>query len=761
MASDNGLQSKILEISQHIDELKKQGLDNPEKVMKALTSALDELEVSLEELSAANEEIIQQNEELVKAHEALRESDVKYRTIADNTYDWEIWLDPGGSFLYCSPSCERITGYRADEFIADSGLLRTILHPDDRAIFEDHFCEVRRDSSHKQEMELRIVRPDGTMRWIGHACQPVFDDEGCFLGARGSNRDITERKQAEEALRKAKVNLEIHVKERTAELELVLAQLKEEINEREAAEKAVKAERQRFIDVLETLPAYLVLLTPDYHVPFANRFFRERFGESHGRRCFEYLFGRTEPCEICETYSVLKTNKPHHWEWTGPDDRNYDIFDFPFTDSDGSTLIMETGIDITERKRAEIELKKYREHLEELVLDRTRELEAANAELHVEIAERKRAEAALKEGEQRFRDAVDNFPNVFVIYGPDRRIQFINSIGLEITGHREADVIGLRDEEIFPPEIINSYVPALKRAVGTKMPQTLERTRVASMGGQTVVINVIPLLDKRGEIRRILGITYDITERKLAEEEIKKLNQDLQNRAAALEAANKELESFSYSVSHDLRSPLRAMDGFSRILQEDYSAQLPPEAQRYLQLVRSSAQQMGRLIDDLLAFSRLGRQSLNKQYVLPIDLVNNVLDELKSEFTGRRVDIVISDLPACEADPILLKQVFVNFISNALKFTRKREAARVEVGSQTMNGKVVYFIKDNGAGFDMQYMHKLFGVFQRLHSTDEYEGNGVGLANVQRIIHRHGGTVWAEGEVDKGATFYFTLNGGI
>ena len=172
------------------------------------------------------------------------------------------------------------------------------------------------------------------------------------------SRDITERKRVEDALRKSHDELELRVRERTAELSRVNAELAAEIAERRRAEDAVKAERQRFNDVLEMLPAYVVLLTPDYHVPFANRFFRERFGESNGQRCYEYLFERTEPCEVCETYTVLKTNAPHRWEWTGPDGRNYDIYDFPFTDADGSPLIMEMGIDITEQKRAEAELAK-------------------------------------------------------------------------------------------------------------------------------------------------------------------------------------------------------------------------------------------------------------------------------------------------------------------------------------------------------------------------------------------------------------------
>ncbi len=229
---------------------------------------------------------------------------------------------------------------------------------------------------------------------------------------------------------------------------------------------------------------------------------------------------------------------------------------------------------------------------------------------------------------------------------------------------------------------------------------------------------------------------------------------------AQLGVANKELEAFSYSVSHDLRAPLRAVDGFSRILLDEHTPHLSESGQRYLRLVRENAVTMGQLIDDLLSFSRLSRQPLKKQTVATAELAQQVLEELKPEQNGRRFDVSIGDLAECQADPALLKQVFVNLLSNALKYTRKRDLSKIEVGCEKRPGETVYFVKDNGAGFDMRYADKLFGVFQRLHRAEEYEGTGVGLAIVQRIIHRHGGRVWAEAELHKGATFYFTLEGG-
>jgi signal transduction histidine kinase len=235
------------------------------------------------------------------------------------------------------------------------------------------------------------------------------------------------------------------------------------------------------------------------------------------------------------------------------------------------------------------------------------------------------------------------------------------------------------------------------------------------------------------------------------------LEQRVMERTAQLETANKELEAFSYSVSHDLRAPLRAVDGFSRILLEEDASSLAPEAQRYLRLIRDNAQQMGQLIDDLLAFSRLSRQPLTRREVRPADLVQQVLSDLRPALEGRHVDLKVDALPACQADPALLKQVYVNLLANAIKFTSKREVGSIHVGCRHENGIAVYFVQDNGVGFDMRYADKLFGVFQRLHRAEEYEGTGVGLAIVQRVIHRHGGRIWAEAAVDQGATFFFTL----
>ncbi len=238
---------------------------------------------------------------------------------------------------------------------------------------------------------------------------------------------------------------------------------------------------------------------------------------------------------------------------------------------------------------------------------------------------------------------------------------------------------------------------------------------------------------------------------------INNLELRVKERTAQLETANKELEAFSYSVSHDLRAPLRAVDGFSRILMEDHAPDLPADAVRLLGLVRRNTQQMGRLIDDLLAFSRLSRQPVDKQSVNTVDLVHQVLETLRSDLEGRKVEIAIGELPICQGDPVLLRQVWMNLLSNALKFTREQEVARIEVGYKQKNGEQTYFVKDNGVGFDMQYANKLFGVFQRLHHSDKFEGTGVGLAIVQRIIHRHGGQIWVEAEPNVGATFYFTV----
>ncbi len=254
-------------------------------------------------------------------------------------------------------------------------------------------------------------------------------------------------------------------------------------------------------------------------------------------------------------------------------------------------------------------------------------------------------------------------------------------------------------------------------------------------------------------------VLYVISERRRVNEEMKRLNEDLKHRAFDLEAANKELEAFSYSVSHDLRAPLRAVHGFSRILLEKHGANLPPDAQRYQNLICDNAQQMGRLIDDLLSFSRLGRQQLKTHPIAVAEIVREALKDLVHEQATGHLQISVKDLPSCQADPSLLRQVFVNLLSNAIKFTRQRTGAQIEVGCLTNNGVSVYFVKDNGVGFDMKYSDKLFGVFQRLHRAEDYEGTGVGLAIVQRIVHRHGGRVWADAQVDKGATFYFTLGG--
>lgn len=454
---------------------------------------------------------------------------------------------------------------------------------------------------------------------------------------------------------------------------------------------------------------------------------------------------------------------------------------------------------INERQRAEAALQLAYDELEIRVAERTAQLTAANLRSQTEIIERQRAEEEvrlLQTMTQAISEAQDFHSALGValrkiceatnwdfgeawIPQPDRTA-LLCSPACYCSDKKLEKYRKLSENLTFPPNI---GLPG--RVWTSQQPQWVEdislpsnsiyfRCQVAIdcglrcglgipiiAGEQVLAVLVFFMFDACVVDRRLVEIVSAVgtqlgwvVQRKQAEEAIKQLNQDLQRRTVELEATNKELEAFSYSVSHDLRSPLRAINGFSRILLNEYA--LEEQAKRYLLLIRDNATQMGNLIDDLLTFSRLSRSQLKKQQVEPTQIISQALSQLSYEQENRQIEILIDDLPACQADYALLKQVWINLLANALKFTRQRQIAKISVGYK-QSDEVVYFVKDNGVGFDMRYAHKLFGVFQRLHRAEEYDGTGVGLAIVQRIVTRHGGRVWAEAQVNSGATFYFTL----
>ncbi len=394
-------------------------------------------------------------------------------------------------------------------------------------------------------------------------------------------------------------------------------------------------------------------------------------------------------------------------------------------------------------------------HREQLLQDLKREME-----------DRKQAEKAIKEREEELAAIYENAPLLMLLVDRERRVcktnKFVQSLiaAENPIGQRAGEALCCQHALDDPQGC--GFGPACHQcAVRRAIAETFEKT----YGSEHVEANL--QLSVKGKTREVTGLVstvlfrvreeplvlvtiQDITERK-------KMERDLQQHAEQLEYANQELESFSYSVSHDLRAPLRAIDGYARMILRKQGAHFDEDTRKKFAGIRDNARMMGQLIEDLLAFSRLGRAPLSTSDLDVEALVAEVWGDLQVVNPGRRIDFKVADLPAGKADRALLKQVFVNILSNAVKFTKGREKAFVEVGGHRNEKEIVYFVKDNGVGFDMTYHNKMFGVFQRLHSSEDYEGTGIGLALVQRIIHRHGGRIWAEGKVDGGATFHFTL----
>jgi PAS domain S-box-containing protein len=353
----------------------------------------------------------------------------------------------------------------------------------------------------------------------------------------------------------------------------------------------------------------------------------------------------------------------------------------------------------------------------------------------------------------RFLDAViENIPDmVFVKDAAKLEFVRLNRAGEELLGITRADLVGKSDHDFFPPEQAAHFIAKDRETLAAKRLVDIPEEPIhTASGARWLHTKKVPIVDDAGTPRFLLGISEDITERKLAMAALAQAKD-------AAEAASRELEAFSYSVAHDLRAPLRAIDGFAQALLEDYAKNLDIVGNRHLERIRAAAQRMAALIDDLLRLSRVTRAEQRREAVNLSSLARIAVAQLERGEPARKVTVVIEDNIFVMADPKLLAIVFDNLFGNAWKFTGNSPHPSIELGTRRIADEIVYFVRDNGAGFDMAYQNKLFGVFQRLHPMHEFPGTGVGLATVKRIIERHGGRVWAEGAVGMGATVFFTL----
>jgi PAS domain S-box-containing protein len=746
---------------------------------------------------------------------ALRESEEHFRSLIEHSLDLVAIVNADGTYRYASPSHRFACGFTPDELLGRNAF--DFVHPDDAKRVRQAIAEALPHSRATGIGEYRFRHKDGSWRYVEAAARNLLDDpvvHGLLVNAR----DVTKRKQAEKALRESEQRYQALVRTTTDGF-VVLDAHGRLIDANDAYCAAVGRSREalRSMHIRELECVETPEQTRDRLAEVRSRGWA-RFETQHrhadgsaidvevsavflaDQEIFcSFIRDITERQRAAAHMALQSTALEAAANAIVITDRNGTILwvNPAFTRLTGYTAEEAMGQNPRLLKSGLQEPSFYARLWEtissghvwsEQVLNRRKDGTLYTEEMTItpvrsngaishfiaikqDVTDRRRAEEQLRYQFQLLQSITEGAAESIFVTNDDGCVTFMNPEAERTFGFTPAELIGRPLHES-----VHHHYPdgrpfprsdcALGRAYSVgEVGRNLEYVFFRKDGTPVTLMGSYAPLHAGGKRIGAVTIVRDITERKRAEDAIAQLNAELEQRVvertAELEAANKELEAFGYSVSHDLRAPLRAVSGFSKAVLEDFGPSLPVKGQEYLQRVQTGAQRMAELIEDLLRFSRLSRQPLSKQTINTAKLVGEVIGELTAELQGRQLDLRIGDLPPCHGDPTLLKQVWINLLSNALKYTRGRTPAIIEVGGISEQDTLVYFVRDNGTGFDMRYADKLFGVFKRLHRAEEFEGTGVGLAIAQRIIHRHRGRIWPEAAVDHGATFSFTLPAGV